>query len=67
MKFPKHQTVSWWIKQLQQYPDEYLVMLADGPGSEYSCFLSDYLLSKKINGKQCGFVCIDIGPPEMDE
>jgi hypothetical protein len=58
-KFPKHQTVEFWIKELKEFDPKLLVKLADGPGTEeFQCMLSIYQHKKTV--------FIDIGLPNAD-
>lgn len=55
--FPKHQTVAWWIEQLQEMPNKNaLVLLSKETGGGLYCLLSIYEGDKTV--------FIDIGEPE---
>ena len=67
MKFPKHQTVEWWIAQLKEFNPKAVVKLTDGPATKPMCMLSMYYgfkqpyIDRVDNTK---LVWIDIGEPD---
>ena len=59
MKFPKFQTVEWWIEQLKEMPPKSVVQVIDS-GLKRQAMLSIYPAKKKK------IVCIDVGVPSDD-
>lgn len=62
MKIAKHQTVGWWIEQLQQWPKDWPVIVATWPELVPLFMLSDYGIVQKVKGKDTDMLCIDVGP-----
>jgi len=58
-KFPKHQTVAWWINQLSCYDLNAIVKVATNYSPSAKCLLSIYEGDEKKPT-----VWIDIGEPE---